>query len=123
MEGKRIWEAHPSPYGVPYYYNPQTKESRWSLPTGPLDLVVPVEAQAAPTKKNAKKKEPGKDAPAACKSGLGLGRIGWLFGKLSLEGTRFCPPALKPILIGKWRLAGHRTVRLALAKLGSEGIE
>ncbi|CAJ1449691.1 unnamed protein product [Effrenium voratum] len=67
MEGKRIWEAHPSPYGVPYYYNPQTKESRWSLPTGPLDLVVPVEAQtkatqAAPTKKNAKKKEPGKDA-------------------------------------------------------------
>lgn len=34
------WEVHPSPYGKPYYFNPSTKESRWALPTGPLDVVV-----------------------------------------------------------------------------------
>eukprot|EP00930_Biecheleria_cincta_P030829 TRINITY_DN21372_c0_g1_i1.p1 TRINITY_DN21372_c0_g1~~TRINITY_DN21372_c0_g1_i1.p1 ORF type:complete len:517 (-),score=131.59 TRINITY_DN21372_c0_g1_i1:12-1562(-) len=34
------WEVHPSPYGKPYYFNPLTKESRWALPTGPLDVVV-----------------------------------------------------------------------------------
>lgn len=34
------WEVHPSPYGKPYYFNPSTKESRWTLPTGPLDVVV-----------------------------------------------------------------------------------
>ena len=37
----KVWEAHPSPYGVPYYYNPATKESRWTIPTGPLDRVIP----------------------------------------------------------------------------------
>eukprot|EP00435_Cladocopium_sp_Y103_P048931 s2478_g14.t1 len=38
---QQVWEVHPSPYGVPYYYNPKTKESRWTVPTGPLDRVVP----------------------------------------------------------------------------------
>ena len=38
---QQLWEVHPSPYGVPYYYNPKTKESRWTVPTGPLDRVVP----------------------------------------------------------------------------------
>ncbi|CAK9019798.1 unnamed protein product [Durusdinium trenchii] len=50
---RQIWEVHPSPYGVPYYFNPKTKESRWSVPTGPLDLVVPPEeakAEAKPKK-------------------------------------------------------------------------
>jgi hypothetical protein len=40
---QQVWEVHPSPYGVPYYYNPKTKESRWTVPTGPLDRVVPKE--------------------------------------------------------------------------------
>eukprot|EP00927_Polykrikos_kofoidii_P037424 TRINITY_DN31574_c0_g1_i1.p1 TRINITY_DN31574_c0_g1~~TRINITY_DN31574_c0_g1_i1.p1 ORF type:complete len:622 (+),score=111.32 TRINITY_DN31574_c0_g1_i1:119-1984(+) len=34
------WEVHPSPYGVPYYHNAITGESRWTLPTGPLDVIV-----------------------------------------------------------------------------------
>ena len=60
MESMRqIWEVHPSPYGVPYYFNPKTKESRWSVPTGPLDLVVPPEEPAKPApKKTAKQTEP-----------------------------------------------------------------
>mmetsp|Transcript_71157 Transcript_71157/g.231131 ORF Transcript_71157/g.231131 Transcript_71157/m.231131 type:complete len:445 (-) Transcript_71157:718-2052(-) len=35
------WEVFPSPHGPPYYYNPVTGESRWVLPTGPFDVIVP----------------------------------------------------------------------------------
>lgn len=35
------WEVHASPSGVPYYHNASTGVSRWTLPTGPLDLIVP----------------------------------------------------------------------------------
>jgi len=43
LRGSRLevrWEAYPSPYGAPYYHNPATGESRWTLPTGPYDVVV-----------------------------------------------------------------------------------
>eukprot|EP00401_Gymnodinium_catenatum_P063262 CAMPEP_0117609908 /NCGR_PEP_ID=MMETSP0784-20121206/81589_1 /TAXON_ID=39447 /ORGANISM="" /LENGTH=622 /DNA_ID=CAMNT_0005413273 /DNA_START=35 /DNA_END=1899 /DNA_ORIENTATION=- len=40
------WVAHPSPYGVPYYHNARTGESRWALPTGPRDVVVPAAPKA-----------------------------------------------------------------------------
>ena len=55
---QRVWQAHPSPYGVPFYYNPATKESRWTIPTGPLDRIIPagkMEMKEAP--KEAEKKQ------------------------------------------------------------------
>ena len=54
------WEVHPSPYGVPYYYNPKTKESRWTVPTGPLDRILPPES-----KKPEPKEEEAKPAEEA----------------------------------------------------------
>merc|ERR1712232_691828 len=57
------WEAFKSPQGSLYYYNPATKESRWHLPTGPFDVIVPagtVEARKRDQAKNAQQEQ--KDA-------------------------------------------------------------
>jgi len=35
------WESHTSPTGDPYYYCKRTGESRWVLPNGPMDVVLP----------------------------------------------------------------------------------
>ena len=59
---RQVWEAHASPYGVPYYYNPKTKESRWSVPTGPLDVVVPAACKEPKTIKTQSAKASSKAA-------------------------------------------------------------
>eukprot|EP00438_Fugacium_kawagutii_P015266 Skav216363 [mRNA] locus=scaffold1517:25280:37158:+ [translate_table: standard] len=61
MASRQVWEVHPSPYGVPYYYNAKTKESRWSVPTGPLDIVVPPEEAKKNPVVNGSAKEKKKD--------------------------------------------------------------
>ena len=61
----KLWEAHPSPYGVPYYYNPVTKESRWTIPTGPLDRVVPAGSQGSQGKEVVPKSAGPPDAAQA----------------------------------------------------------
>eukprot|EP00928_Gymnodinium_smaydae_P046728 TRINITY_DN31149_c0_g1_i1.p1 TRINITY_DN31149_c0_g1~~TRINITY_DN31149_c0_g1_i1.p1 ORF type:complete len:601 (-),score=140.31 TRINITY_DN31149_c0_g1_i1:110-1912(-) len=63
--GEQRWEVHPSPYGVPYYYNPSSGESRWTLPTGPNDVVLPPGATASTSGTGAAEEEAANAAAAS----------------------------------------------------------
>lgn len=79
MASRQVWEVHPSPYGVPYYYNAKTKESRWSVPTGPLDIVVPPEEAKKESVVNGSAKETKKDEVSRLRCPNSLG---WYMKKL-----------------------------------------
>lgn len=88
------WEARRSVQGVVFYHNLATGESRWVLPTGPFDIVVPSSAVGGGT--GEPKLIAATSAPGAAGTGGGSSSSSSSSGNDSSEDSADPPGAGKP---------------------------